>query len=108
MKRGDLVLIALQGDFGKPRPAVVIQADAFNNTHATIVVCPVTSELVDAPLFRLTVDPSPRNGLRMLSQIMADKPQAVRRSRIGENIGILESEHLARLTRSLMAFLGMA
>lgn len=108
MKRGDIVLIALQGDFGKPRPAVVIQADAFNETHPSVVVCPITSELAEAPLFRLTIDPSPRNGLRLLSQIMADKPQTVRRERIGGNIGTLESEHLARLNRSLMAFLGMA
>jgi mRNA-degrading endonuclease toxin of MazEF toxin-antitoxin module len=35
MMRGELVTLTLQGDFGKPRPALVIQADAFSE-QATV------------------------------------------------------------------------
>ena len=72
MMRGDFVTIAMQGDFGKPRPALVIQADQFSE-HATVTVLPVTSTLIAAPLFRMTVQPSAENGLRKPSQVMVDK-----------------------------------
>jgi mRNA interferase MazF len=58
LKRGDIVVVALPGDYGRPRPALIVQADLFNETHASVTVVPVTSTLVDAPLFRLTVEPS--------------------------------------------------
>ena len=53
MKRGDIVLAVARGDYGKPRPAVIVQSDLFNATHASLLVCLLTSELIDAPLFRL-------------------------------------------------------
>jgi mRNA interferase MazF len=74
MRRGDLVTVAAAGDYGKPRPAVIVQTDAFPETHALILVCQMTSELSDAPDFRITIDPSEANGLRAQSQIMVDKP----------------------------------
>jgi len=101
--RGELVTVALPGDYGKPRPAVVVQADLFNETHAT-----VTSTLVNAPLFRLAVEPSSRNGLRALSQVMVDKLTTVRRERIGATIGELEPETLTRVNRALALWLGIA
>ncbi|WP_348524792.1 type II toxin-antitoxin system PemK/MazF family toxin, partial [Paracoccus marinaquae] len=61
MRRGDLVTVALQGDYGKPRPALIIQADQFSDL-GSVVILPVTSTMVDAPLLRLTVAPSPENG----------------------------------------------
>ncbi len=64
MRRGDLVTVAAAGDYGKPRPAVIVQTDAFPESHASVVVCQLTSELADAPDFRVTIDPSPENGLR--------------------------------------------
>ena len=82
MKRGDVVVVALPGDYGKPRPALIIQSDLFNETHASITVVPVTSTIVDAPLLRLTVEPSRGNGLRSLSQLMIDKVTTVSRTRI--------------------------
>jgi mRNA interferase MazF len=106
--RGDLVTVALPGDYGKPRPAVVVQADLFNETHASVTVAPVTSTLVNAPLFRLAVEPSPRNGLRALSQVMVDKLTTVRRERIGATIGELEAETLTRVNRALALWLGIA
>lgn len=108
MKRGELVTVALPGDYGKPRPAVVLQADLFNETHASVTVAPVTSTLVNAPLFRLAVEPSARNGLRALSQVMVDKLTSVRRERIGPTIGALEPDALARVNRALALWLGIA
>jgi mRNA interferase MazF len=108
VKRGELVTVALPGDYGKPRPAVVVQADLFNETHASVTVAPVTSTLVNAPLFRLAVEPSPENGLRALSQVMVDKVMTVRRERIGASIGELEPEMLKRVNRALALWLGLA
>lgn len=74
--RGDLVTIAMSGDFGKPRPALIIQADHFED-QATVTLLPVTSTLVAAPLFRVGVEPTEKNGLRKPSQIMEDKTMTV-------------------------------
>ena len=107
MKRGDVVLVVVPGDYGKPRPAVVVQTDLVNDTHSSIVVCPVTSHLQDAELFRLTIEPSPDNGLQKTSQIMIDKIVAVRRDRIREGIGNLDEALMIRLKRSLAFWLGL-
>src|SRR5437868_3134847 len=71
MKRGDLVVVALQGDYGKPRPALVVQSDLFDE-HPSLTIAPVTSTIADAPLFRVTIEPTATNGLRAVSQIMVD------------------------------------
>ena len=71
MTRGDFVTVAMQGDFGKPRPALVIQADAFS-AHASVTVLPVSSQIVAAPLLRITVEPNAENGLKKPSQVMVD------------------------------------
>jgi mRNA interferase MazF len=76
MERGDIIICALSGDYGKPRPAVVIQSDLFNPTHASITVCPITSHLIEAPLFRLSLVPNKLTGLTSVSQIMIDKINA--------------------------------
>ena len=108
MKRGDIVTIAAPGDYGKPRPALIVQSDFFNDAHASILVCPFTTDLVDAPLFRIDVAPTDANGLERLSQIMADKVITMRREKIGARIGRLDAETLLRLDRSLMLMLGLA
>ncbi|MDG4604229.1 MAG: type II toxin-antitoxin system PemK/MazF family toxin [Defluviicoccus sp.] len=107
MKRGDIVLVTAPGDYGKRRPAVVIQSDLFNDTHASIVVCLISSALVDAPLFRLTVAPSADNGLKEPSQIMVDKIVALRRERLSEPLGRLDDEMMLHLGRSLALFIGL-
>ena len=107
MKRGDLVTIAMQGDFGKPRPALVIQANPFNE-HSSVTVLPVTSNLVDAPLLRVPAQPSAKNGLKKSSQIMIDRVLTVRRDKVGAIIGHLESETLREIERCLVVFLGIA
>ena len=107
LRRGDLVLVALQGDYGKPRPALVIQSDLFNATHPGVAIVPVTSELRDAPIFRIDLEPSAENGLRKRSQAMLDKPFTVAREKIGERIGRLDAATLLRVNRSLMVWLGL-
>jgi mRNA interferase MazF len=108
VKRGDVVVVAMQGDQGKPRPAVVIQSDAFNEKHATITLCPVTTTILDAPLFRPTVDPSPTNGLRKVSQIMVDKMVSIPRDKIGPAVGSLDDLSMVRVNRAATLWLGLA
>lgn len=107
MKRGDLVTIALQGDLGKPRPALVIQSDLFD-AHPSVVILPVTSELRDAPLFRIPVQPDETNGLSKPSQIMVDKPQSVACEKAGQVIGRLDDETMVAVNRALAIFVGVA
>jgi mRNA interferase MazF len=107
MKRGDLVSVAMQGDYGKPRPALVVQSDFFNETHASVSVAPITSTIVDAPIFRITVEPSTGNGLKTVSQIMIDKITAVRRERLGNVIGHMEEDSLVRVTRAIALWFGI-
>lgn len=108
MRRGDLVTVAVAGDYGRPRPAVIVQTDAFPESHASAVVCQLTSELLDAPDFRVTIDPRPENGLRLTSQVMADQPVTIRRERIGQKIGRLGNQDMARLSAALAFVLGLA
>jgi len=107
MNRGDLVVVSASGDYGKPRPALVVQSDLFNATHASVVVCLITTDLTDAPLIRLDVDATPENGLKQRSQIMIDKVVALHRERMGARIGRLDADTLVRVNRSLALFLGL-
>jgi len=107
MRRGDFVTIALQGDFGKPRPALVIQSDLFA-AHSTVTVLLLSSTLVDTPLFRVTVEPNDSNGLRARSQIMVDKTMTVFREKVGRSFGELDQEALTKVERALALFLGIA
>jgi len=86
MRRGDLVIVAAPGDYGKARPAVIVQSNAIPQSHASVVICQLTSELAEAD-FRVTIEPEPETGLRVRSQVMADKPVAIRRERIARRIG---------------------
>ncbi len=107
VRRGDLVTVALQGDLGKPRPALVIQSDLFD-MHPSIAVLPVTGELRDALLFRIAVNPNDSNGLAKPSQVMVDKPQSIPRAKIGTVIGHLDDETMLAVNRALAVFLGFA
>lgn len=107
MRRGDLVTVALQGDLGKPRPALVIQSDLFD-THPSVTILPVTSEVRAAPLFRIALNPNELNGLTRPSQIMVDKPQSISREKVGTVIGHLDDESMLAVNRALAVFLGFA
>ena len=108
MKRGDVVTVAAAGDCGKPRPAVIVQTDALPAAHASVVVCQVTSECSDAADFRVTIDPTEKNGVRVRSQVMADKPVTVRRERVGRRVGHLDDKDIARLNVALAFVMGLA
>ena len=108
MRRGDVVTVTAAGDYGKPRPAIIVQTDALPENHASVVVCQLTSELADAPDFRVTIEPEPENGLRLTSQVMVDKPVTIRRERIGPKIGRLGNQDMARLGIALAFVLGLA
>lgn len=97
----------MPGDFGKPRPALVIQSDAFAGT-GTVTLLLLSGTLVDAPLVRPTVQPTPQNGLRKPSQVQIDKAMSVRRDRVGAPIGRLNDETMLAVTRSLALFLDLA
>ncbi|AMU15782.1 type II toxin-antitoxin system PemK/MazF family toxin [Burkholderia cenocepacia] len=107
MNRGSIVTVALQGDFGKARPALVVQSDLFAE-HPSVTLLLMSSAMVDAPFIRITVVPSEQNGLRMPSQIAVDKMFTVRREKIGRPIGHLEDELMVAVNRSLLVFLGLA
>jgi mRNA interferase MazF len=97
----------MPGDFGKPRPALVIQSDRFSET-GTLTVLLISGTLVDAPLIRPIIHPTPGNGLRKQSQVMVDKAMSVRRECIGSTFGSLDDEAMLAVTRSLAVFLGIA
>ena len=106
MRRGALVTVALPGDFGKPRPALVIQSDLFAG-HATVTVLPVTSTVTPAPLFRIPAEPSADNGLRETSFAMVDKAMSIRTEKLGPPFGRLGDADLIRVNRALALFLGI-
>ena len=104
-KRGDLVTVSLPGDYGKPRPALVIQNDLLNELDS-LVLCPVSSDLRTAD-FRVTVEPSAANGLRQTSQVMVDKLSTLPRSKVGETFGRLEVEKMRAVDRAMMLVIGV-
>lgn len=107
VRRGDVVTVAAKGHYsGKPRPALVLQSDLFS-ALGSVAICLFTTEILDAPLFRLTIEPSSSNDLQHVSQIMIDKIVTVPRETIGARIGILDRELMVRVDRSLAVFLGI-
>ena len=107
MKRGDLVTIAVPGDFGEPRPALIIQSDQFALTGMVTLLL-VSGTLAEAPLIRTTIEPTPTNGLRKRSQVMVDKAMTVKRDKVGSVIGQLDAEAMLAVTRALAVFFGIA
>ena len=107
MKRGEIWIVSGGGFAGKPRPAVVVQDDRFDAT-ASITICVFTTDETNAPLFRLPIVPSERNGLRSPSRLMADKITTVSKDRFGKRVGRLDDEDVVRLNRAILIFLGLA
>ncbi|MEI8265644.1 MAG: type II toxin-antitoxin system PemK/MazF family toxin [Betaproteobacteria bacterium] len=107
MKRGDVVTVAVQGDFGKPRPALIIQADQFGD-HASVTVLLMTSSFVDAPMLRVPVLPGGKSGVQRTSQVMIDKTMTIRRDKLGQVVGSLEDDVMVEVERRLAIFLGIA
>ena len=109
LQRGLIVTVDCTGIYsGKPRPALVVQANRMLHGHPSVTICPLTSSLVDAPLVRLPVDPNPRNGLRKASQLMADKLFTVPVGIIGSVVGVLDPGQLKALDLALRSWLDLA
>jgi len=108
MKRGDVVICAAPGDYGKPRPAVVVQSDLFNATHSSVAVCLITSHLEDAPLFRIPVPAGKTTGLKRESQVMVDKVIAIPRNKITGRAGALPANALKEVDHALRLWLELA
>lgn len=108
MRRGEIWTVAGGKDYaGKPRPAVIVQDDAFDATDS-ITVCAFTTDRTQAPLFRLPVEPNEANGLRAPCRMMVDKITTVPKSKIGSRVGRLDDEDVLRLNRAVVVFLGLA
>jgi mRNA interferase MazF len=108
MRRGEVWTAAAGQDYaGKPRPAVILQDDRFEHT-ASITLCMLTTKLIEAALFRLTILPTPDNGLNFESQLMVDKITTIPRTKVGQRIGKLADEDMVRLNRAVLVFLGLA
>lgn len=106
MKRGDLVTVAMSGDFGKPRPGLIVQSDSFAET-GTVTLLLVTSTPTDAPLVRVPLEPDAEHGLAQPSWVMIDKAMSVKRERVGGVIGQVREEKMLAVTRNLAVFLGI-
>ena len=92
---------------GKPRPAAILQDDAFDATAST-TLCPFTTHAVDAPLVRLPIEPSEGNGLRAASHLMIDKITTVSKKKLQRRVGRLSDEDIVRVNRAILVFLGVA
>lgn len=108
MKRGEIWTVAGGAGYaGKPRPVVIVQDDRFDST-ASVTICAFTTDPTEAPLLRLEVTPTARNGLERASRLMVDKLTTVPKARLGQRVGRLEDEDVVRLNRSILVFLGLA
>lgn len=108
MKRGDIITVVVQGDYGKPRPAVVIQSDLLTEAGAhSVILCLITSKIEAVRTFRMKLQPSSTNGLQKPSQIMVDKILTIPQSKVGNIIGALTKEQQQALTRMLAVVIGL-
>lgn len=108
MKRGDIWTISGGKPYaGKPHPAVILQDDSFDAT-ASVTICAFTTDATEAPLFRLSVEPNKRNGLRIPCQMMVDKITTIPKSKIGAQVGRLDDKDILRLNQAILVFLGLA
>lgn len=108
MRRGDIYIAAARGAYtGKPLPVVIVQDDRFDAT-ASVTVCPLTTNPVDAPLVRIPIEPGEDNGLDQPSRLMVDKVTTMPRANLGDRLGRLRDDQLVQLNRSLVVFLGLA
>ena len=109
MRRGDIAIVSASGDYGKPRPAVVVQSDYLTDAGLdSVIVCLISSNVETTPAFRVTLEPNSENGLESSSQIMVDKLLTVRGARVGKVVGKLDDETLLRLNRTLAFVVGLA
>jgi mRNA interferase MazF len=108
VRRGDIYVAAVRGAYtGKPRPVVIVQDDRFDAT-ASVTVCPLTTNPVQAPLTRIVVDPTAATGIEQQSSIMVDKITTMPRGNVRDRLGRITDADVIRLDRALVVFLGLA
>ena len=106
VRRGDIVLAAGPGDFSrKPRPFLVVQSNAFNQVHASISLCPVTSFIAGDGWIRIPLASSPETGLDRDSEAEIDKISTLRRDRIIKTIGQAPASAMRRVDDALRRWL---
>ena len=108
MKRGDVVLVVVPSELGRPRPGAIVQADEFNKDLSTIFICPISSDVQEKLPLRPVIEAKPSNGLRLRSQIMTDKMFSLRHDRIRRVIGRIDSKVSEELDRALLVVVGLA
>jgi mRNA interferase MazF len=106
MRRGEVWTVSATGYAGKPRPAVIVQDDRFDAT-SSVTLCVFTTNDMEAPIFRVPVEPNERNGLQQTSRLAVDRLVSVPRSKLGKRVGRLDDEDVARLNRAILVFLGL-
>lgn len=104
--KGDIVVCAIAGSYGKPRPALIVQSNLFS-MHASFTLCPITSHLVEAPLFRVPILPDAHNGLEVISQIMIDKITTIQKDKIRQKIGALSKKQLKEIDQAIACWLNL-
>ena len=108
MRRGDIYIAAARGEYtGKPRPVVIVQDDRFDAT-SSVTVCPLTTNPIDAPLTRITLEPTAATGIEQPSRIMVDKITTIPRGNVRDRVGRIADADVIRLDRALVVFLGLA
>ncbi|WP_157016010.1 type II toxin-antitoxin system PemK/MazF family toxin [Mesorhizobium xinjiangense] len=107
MKRGDVVIVSLPGDYGKPRPAVIIQNDRLEGKLESYIIALLTTFDEGAKVLRINVRPSPENGLKRESKVMVDKLYAIPEHRIHQHIGTMDAASMRGIDRALMIILDL-
>ena len=107
LERGNVVAAIVPGDFGKPRPVVIVQAEPYLESHASVTVCPLTTHITGLRMFRIMIAPDKNNGLNEPSEVMVDKVSSLRRERIAQSIGRLSASDMRAIDNSLRAWLAL-
>jgi mRNA interferase MazF len=108
LRRGDIVVCSPPGEYGKPRPAVILQADILLAVRDSVTLCLVTSTPVEAPLFRVAIEAGHRSGIDRPSFAMADKLMTVSKGRVTQRLGRLSKNELGVLEIAVSRWLGLA
>ena len=106
LRRGDVVLAASPGEYGKLRPSVVVQSDALPTEHPSVVVCPLTSDVRELDI-RVQVSPDASNGLHARSEVMVDKITVLPKMKLRPVIGRLDAADMAAVDRALVLLLAL-
>jgi mRNA interferase MazF len=106
LKRGDIVTAAFAGDYGKPRPNVVVQSDRLEGLES-ILLCPLTSDVETSGPVRVHIEATAANQLKTDSLVMVDKITAISLARCRTCLGALQPSELVQLDAALALVIGL-